>query len=279
MGKINIIEKFIEGKKDSKSCEDYIFHNDSYIAVIDGVTSKSDIFHGSLSGGQIAANIVIRNLEKSDKKISIDSFIKNINNDFISYYLENGIYDDVLVNKFNRCQCCCIIYQIETNTLWSIGDCKALVDNEVVEDFNKKVDVINSEARALYINSEIEKGCSIESFKENDTGRKYILELIKRGMQFSNSENKEWGYGVVDGFDIPNHLIKVIKLEDDVREIVLSSDGYLKLYNSLEESERFLFDYIDYDPLFIKEYKSTKGYLEKYKSYDDRAYIRFERVL
>ena len=52
---MKIIEQFIEGKKQNPSlCEDGLFINDHFIAVVDGVTSKSDALFDNKAGGRAA---------------------------------------------------------------------------------------------------------------------------------------------------------------------------------------------------------------------------------
>ena len=59
-------------------------------------------------------------------------------------------------------------------------------------------------------------------------------------------------------------------------EIVLASDGYPYLKESLEESERLLKAELTNNPLCDREYRSTKGKAEDNISFDDRTYIRFK---
>ena len=50
---------FIQGKYGQPFlCEDGLFTNDHYIAVIDGVTSKSNFTHEGMKTGKIASNII-----------------------------------------------------------------------------------------------------------------------------------------------------------------------------------------------------------------------------
>ena len=61
----------------------------------------------------------------------------------------------------------------------------------------------------------------------------------------------------------------------DGETVILASDGYPQLAQTLAESESKLQDTIDKDPLLINLYKSTKGIVPGNVSYDDRTYIRF----
>ena len=72
---------------------------------------------------------------------------------------------------------------------------------------------------------------------------------------------------------MPKSVIKIKVKEND--EIVLASDGYPVLKNSLKESEEKLLEILEKDPLLINIYKSTKGLQQGNISYDDRTYIKF----
>ena len=58
-------------------------------------------------------------------------------------------------------------------------------------------------------------------------------------------------------------------------EIILASDGYPYLENTLEASESKLKYILENDPLCYTLYKSTKGIQKGNVSFDDRSYVRF----
>ena len=69
-------------------------------------------------------------------------------------------------------------------------------------------------------------------------------------------------------------MISVYKVLDN-SQIILSSDGYPQLFETLKESEEYLFTVLKEDPLLYKKYKSTKGFMKGQNSFDDRAFISF----
>ena len=78
----------------------------------------------------------------------------------------------------------------------------------------------------------------------------------------------------VDGFTIPDAGIITTAIPDSATTIVLATDGYPVLQDTLEESERILQEILQKDPLLFREYKSTKGMLQGYVSFDDRAFVK-----
>ena len=80
-------------------------------------------------------------------------------------------------------------------------------------------------------------------------------------------------FPVFDGFDIPTEWIKVFYVSN-ANEIILLSDGYPMLLNSLKESEQYLHSIMEKDPQCMRLYKTTKGIQKGNCSFDDRAYLR-----
>ena len=76
----------------------------------------------------------------------------------------------------------------------------------------------------------------------------------------------------MDGFEIDMNQVIVVPIEAD--EIILASDGYPNLFDTLKESEFFLKKVINEDPMLIRLFKSTKGVQKGQDSFDDRAYVR-----
>ena len=66
--------------------------------------------------------------------------------------------------------------------------------------------------------------------------------------------------------------VKVFPVEE-AGEVVLSSDGYPRLYGTLAESETLLQEVLEQDPHCFRIYKSTKGLSPGNVSFDDCAYL------
>ena len=277
---MNIIEEFIEGKnQDQSKCEDLIFKGQRFISVIDGATSKCGRSFEGKKGGRVAAEIVyqaLENIEKNNLKLTKPYDIcQYIASQFIPFYQKNNI--DYINEPTKRIVASVVIYDHLTQNIIQVGDCLAIYKNSVEFKYlekNKFMDEVTSNTRALYLASLIEtKQRTLEQLLENDEGREYILPLLRDQLAFQN-KNVEFGYECFDGTNIPENMIAVTKVENN-SHIILSSDGYPKLFSTLEESEKYLFDILKEDPLLYKKYKSTKGFMKGQNSFDDRAYISF----
>lgn len=150
-----------------------------------------------------------------------------------------------------------------------VGDCQCLVDGKLYENPKPGEKEIAAQ-RALIIRNSLKEGMSEAEMRRNDIGRKAILPTLKKACLEQNKL-----YPVIDGFNIPTHLVKVIPIDDKTHEIVLASDGYPKLMPTLNESEAELQRLLEEDPLCIYENIATKGLNEGQTSFDDRSYIRF----
>lgn len=270
---MDIIEKFIVAKKPGE-CEDEIVVTDNFVAVIDGLTSKSNFQLDEMTTGQLAAKLVKETIEQFPSHITSYQAIEKLTKRIYNFYVDNDLVERAFETTTERLSVCVIIFSVYRQEIWMIGDCQCLLDHKHYEN-PKKVDTITAEARSLFVASELIKGKTVNELMENDTGREYILPLIKRGATYQNNHaDNQYSYAVIDGFRVDQRDIKIIKTTN-VKEVVLASDGYPVIFPTLSETEDYLKQILEDDPLCYKIFKSTKGLLKGNASFDDRSYIRF----
>ena len=281
---MKVVEKFLLGKRPNQSlCEDMIVETPNFIGVLDGVTSKNDLLwqngERKVSGGVKATLLLKEVIENLDKNACVEEFLKQVTLKFASCYKEAGLYEYLKkkVNHKARCQSCLALYSLNRKEVWLFGDCQIKIDGKqfIKESGLEDAEMIYSKARALYLECELEEGKTIEQLLEKDTGRDFIMPLIKKYSQFSNDGKSPLGYCVIDGFDIPLNLVEVIDAKEG-KEIILASDGYPVVSNTLEESEKILKEQLELDPLCFRENPRPKALNKGYNSFDDRCYIRFQ---
>lgn len=184
-------------------------------------------------------------------------------------------YDDDMMQRLashpeERMTASCIVYSRKRNEIWMVGDCQCIAGDTLYEN-QKPYEAELARRRADIIKTLLESGeRSVDDIRKDDEGRKAIIPDMVKTMQ---NQNKT--YAVVDGFDIPMQKVKIIPLGDNCRQIVLASDGYPFLHDTLEESEAALRKQLESDPLNIGCFKATKAYIAGNNSFDDRSYIRF----
>ncbi|MEY8370999.1 hypothetical protein AAK938_05610 [Aerococcaceae bacterium 50-4] len=260
---MQIQHKFIKGKFDQPSlCEDAIFENNHFIAIIDGVTSKSTFTHEGQKTGKIAANIIKEFLSTVDPQSSIDSIIQGINQ---AYHDQFYAHVDFPLNRIEHGpQAAMALYSHFHKCIYLIGDCQARV-NGLLHTQPKVSDDILANFRSLILHIHPD---------QHQEARDAIMPYLISSNTFANKPDTRFGYSVLNGEDIPSELIKKIPVQTGDK-IVLTSDGYPDIKDSFEETESHLQYIIHNDPDLIDQFISTKGLTANQISFDDRSYIAF----
>lgn len=262
----------------SQENEDFIHTSLSFVAVIDGVTSKTTRRWDGKTGGQVCGQLIDQVLSSLPSDTPARDAVNAITARIQAFYEEQDICDVVQADPSQRVSACLVIASLHRREIWFVGDCQCLLDDRLIQNI-KPVDTITAEARAMFLETEIQKGTTIEELRSNDTGRAFILPLLKQQQFFQNNPaSGAYWYPIIDGFPIPDAGIRVVPLPRKAQTIILASDGYPILKNTLEASEQALQHILESDPLLFRAYKATKGVQEGYVSYDDRAYIKL-RIL
>jgi hypothetical protein len=275
---MQIIEQFTEGKKSQKTNEDAIIATNDFAAIIDGATTKSGTrILRNCSNGKYSATLIMEVIKELPEDASCDFFCKNATEKIKNIYLKHGIYEHVKNHAVERLTSSVVVYSLHRNEIWMIGDCQAYVNGETYR-YPKPTDIYLAERRSAFIHEQLLKGNNPIDFTIHDSGREYILPELVDSCSLQNPEKPEINsFSVVDGFDINMSLINIIKLKNNVEEIILASDGYPVLYPTLKETECKLQEILKIDPLCIDNYKATKSKMKGTKSFDDRSYIRIKR--
>ena len=262
---MKIIERLIKGKRnDPTLCEDGLFISDDFIAVIDGVTSKSDALFNNMSGGRAAMVKVCEVLSKADPDIEAEKLFNKINLSIKSVYPDEPTGEAAAF---------AVVFSKAKNQIWRIGDCQFMINSNLY--VNEKIfDRIVSDVRSLVLELARIEGKTDKELSKHDIGREYIMPVLKKEYLLANSDSR-FGYTVLNGTDFDSSQIQIY----DVKKgdtIVFASDGYPILCGTLRDSENKLLETIRDNPLCDKEYSSTKGLLPGNSSFDDRTYIKFK---
>ncbi len=262
---MEILEQFIKGKKNNQAlCEDMLFINEYFVAVVDGVTAKSERLFDGKSPGKAAAEAVCDVLKGLPYDVDVSEATALFTESIAALY--DGESDGSAAAGV-------IVFSRIKNEIWSIGDCQCIINGRFFSH-EKAVDRVLSNMRALVLEAELKNGTTVEELLQKDAGREFILPMLKQQHIFANTDG-EFSYGVLNGLPVPDEkkiIYKVCKGD----EIVLASDGYPKLFETLSKSEEYLAKELEENPLCIGDYCSTKGIQEGCDSFDDRTYIRFK---
>ena len=264
---IQLIETYCKAKKEESQNEDGLFLSDRFIAVVDGATSKNAKLHNGKTGGQIIKDII---LDALNELVGEESYYEAV------CKIQARIEADFPEDKFFHATASAVIYSVMKKELWFVGDCQAMINGSIYDN-KKEVDQVASKARSIAISAYLESGMSEADIQNNDLGRELILPLLKLQAHLENNDSR-YGYLVFNNSGMPDAVLKSKGLTVAVpsgSEVILASDGYPILKNTLAESESVLNQLLVEDPLCYKENMTTKGLGEDGNSFDDRTFVRF----
>lgn len=266
---MKILEEHTAGKFDDPlRCEDSIFIGDSYIAVIDGVTTKSQRRYEGRTSGRAAAEILSAAFSAMPAEMDAAGLLDRLNQAVISFCSSR----DPLPQGNEIPRASVIVYSAFAHEIWSYGDCQYRLHGETVHP-ESRIDEMNGMLRKYVLDAAIRNGASVQQLLAHDPGREAIRPYLELQCQFEN-EQGYWGYPVINGSPACMQMLarREVRPGD---EVILASDGYPVLLDTLEESEQALAALLQKDPLGILDHPGTKGLYPGQISFDDRCYIRF----
>ncbi len=276
-----VIDSFLKGKDEApEKCEDFLIINDGFIGVIDGATAKGNpLFYEPKTSGRIAGELICSILENS-KNWNLDAatIIDIINKEFICFYKNKNIFEHVSLHIVDRLIASMVLFSINKNQIWSIGDCQFIIDNKIYNN-QKYSDLAISEVRNLFVLSLINQGYSAEEINNSTETRELILPFLKSALLFQNKKNNfsKFDYYVIDGFFSDLKKIKIININNNISQIIMATDGYPQIKLTLEESEIYLQHICENDPLLLTVSGALKMIDGNRGCYDDRAYVKLKK--
>lgn len=271
---MRIIEQAIIPKNPRQKCEDGLVVTPHFIAVIDGSTSKSNVRHSLFrTNGRYCMQLVARYIRKAPKTISCQQFCQEVTS-YVRRHYRTSLLPLLTRQPEERMAASAVIFSRVRREVWIIGDCQCIIGGQHYDN-PKPYEQQLAQQRADIIRNMTPPGphaaTALQPLLQHDTARQQILPLMKQYMQRQNID-----YAVIDGFPIPIQHVRIITLNFQPWEIILASDGYPFLRNTLQESEQLLQYQRTHDPLNIQDFKATKAFMIGNNSFDDRTYIRFQ---
>lgn len=259
-----------------EECEDALYVGPHFVAVIDGATSKTERRWDGQTGGRRGAYTIKSALDQVPYDATARQAVDILTSALKNLYEHYDVLQTVQAHPVQRTIASLVAVSLWRKEVWFVGDCQCLLNKEHILH-NKMIDTLASNARSAFLQSEICAGKTVEELLQHDTGRAFILPLLERQMVFQNNPSAgTYWFSVLDGFSVPDEGIIVHGLPADIEALVLASDGYPFLKETLEESEQALQELLLADPLLFRIYKSTKGMKEGNISFDDRTYVRLK---
>lgn len=268
-----VTESFLKGKHSEEDNEDAIFVGGTFAAVIDGATSKTTFRKDGKTTGQWAAQCVVEALRTLPAAATCQEAVSAVTRHIQRFYAIHHLEEQVEKHPEFRCTASAVIYSAVRKEIWQVGDCRCLT-HAFYSANEKEIDRVMAEARTVYNEAALAAGMSFGELSACDPGREFILPFLKRQAWLQNRRREEcrYAYAVFDGFPVPMELVKCFSVADET-EIVLASDGYPKLFFTLDEAEAYLHRMLEEDPMCMYQHPGTKGIHPGNCSYDDRAYL------
>ncbi len=264
-----VLEQFLQAKRDAiDTCEDGCLVKSKLIAVIDGVTAKGTHLWNGKTSGRFAMQVIIDFLQNDVEEQNPIELFSNLSSLLSSYYRQE-FQSDILEEKLRANV---IVYNDYYKEIWNYGDCQCMID-DVPYTHYKKIDKIISQKRANILKVALEHGKTPDELRLNDIGRLAIENDLKLQLRYEN-QNVPLGYPVINGDPIQPRMLRIYSVPSRTK-VVLASDGYPILRNTLVQSETELKRLAIQDPMCIYENISTKGFVLGANSFDDRCYCSF----
>ncbi len=248
---------------EEKYNEDCFLIGENFIVVTDGTTTKGEVLLKESDGVFVSRFVCnsMKNVPLDKEPIEILETINELLAKELNIKNRQGVF----------ASCSLLIFNAVRNEIISYGDCRYKV-NKVEYGFEKKIDKELSKIRSDIVKQELASGKTIDDVKENDVGRKAIEQALTKSVEYAN-QNGEYGYPVLNGKGVLKELMSTVKVKKGDM-VILSTDGYPRLYSTLKKTEKYLRKALKKDPLCIGGYMSTKGIMGSNVSFDDRTYIR-----
>ena len=152
-----------------------------------------------------------------------------------------------------------------------MGDCKFRMHGKTNEKFWVSEEIC-ARARALTLQSWRLSGMSDAAIMAHADYDGVINDLLRHEANFLNRENNDHSFGAIMGLPVPE--VYVERYPVSAGELVITSDGYPTVCDTLEQSEAALTKLLELDPLCIDQNLQCKGLGPDRVSFDDRCFIR-----
>lgn len=272
---MKIIESFVLGKQGrADRCEDGWVVTDAYAAVVDGSTSKlppAEAAQRPKSGGRQAMEITLEAIRRLPPQATKDEALS-----LLTAALRREMPPGALERAERRLTCSAVVYSAARREVWMVGDCQCRFGGRTYTH-TKAVDAVLTRIRCDVIAYLLAHGHTEDELRRRDLGRAAILDALREQTNFQNDTNafNPYRYPVLDGTPVDPAAVPVLPL-GAARRLVLASDGYPDLLDTLAATEDRLAALLRDDPLCYRLNPATKGLAEGNLSFDDRTYLSIE---
>ncbi|WP_394426478.1 GNAT family N-acetyltransferase [Streptomyces sp. SGAir0957] len=271
-GSWQVVEHVTVPKGAASTNEDELLITDELVAVIDGATDKSGRDYGGLTGGARAAQCVRDTLARMAPGTTPGEAVEQITAALAELREQWNVPADDPVAP----SAVAAVVVPALGLVWRVGDVHVALrrgESWTRLPATKRIDDVLAGSRAAYTHCLLAGGRSEDEIAEHDPGRAVILPILKEQGRLANRPGP-YGYGVFDGTPVPADFVEIIPFDSDVKEVVLTTDGFLSPAATLAAAEDELREAISQDPQRVGVNPGTKGIRPGADSFDDRTYAR-----
>lgn len=258
-----IKETFTCGKSISGYTEDRIVHSNNHFGILDGSPGPSAQNTDLIS--QILDHAV-NFLHELEARVTLDELVDALTKLVAEHKAAAGVKDYRRTGGFGFC-----LYSRHFNELWRVADCQ-FYNGGVWNSNFWTTEKTCADARSMIIHSMLADGMSVDDIMTHQDYDHLISGLLSHEVNFLNRADDPKSFGAIIGLAVPTNYIE--RFEVAPGNLVITSDGYPKVCESLAETEAFLAEMLRDDPMCISQNTQCKGLGPNRVSFDDRSYIR-----
>jgi hypothetical protein len=275
---MHIIEQLCENRDGNPNKnEDSLVVTPHFAAVFDGATARGSPLYEGRTTARMAAEILVKAVETLPPTADCAAALVHLTQAIADDYIKRGMVELVQKEPWQRFTASGAIYSAHYRQIWLVGDCQALVGT-THHTQEKLVDFVIYRFAGITRDALLREGkYTMAQLRDADQNPIWntFLPITTVQQFYQNAEfDSVFSHPVFDGTPIHLPQIDIIDVPADVHEIILASDGYPALANTLEESEKLLAQILADDPLCYKKNFQLKVLKEGAKANDDRTYLR-----
>ncbi len=268
ISKPEIIEQFSHGKiSDNSYSEDRALISEHAYGVIDG--SKGP---GYLEPDMI--QVILDQAQKTicslDPQVTPRILVDDLTANVLDIKKQFGFSDIRYTGAFGF-----VVYIPAKHEIWRVADCPFRYHGKTYLN-EIELEFIAARQRAVFIEAMSIRGMSQKEILASEEYANSFSTFFAPLLDFANQRDHKYGFGSINGLEVPEKFIQVFNLPDNLEELVLTSDGYPVVHDNLEASEAALAQIIARDPFCIDENCTSKGLMLGQCSFDDRTYLRLK---
>lgn len=262
------VEQFSCGKSVSGYTEDRVVLSDHHFGILDGsrgpAVSGPDVITALLDAAKAF-------IETMPSDITLPVLAEALTALAADHKKAAGLKDFRTTGGFVFC-----LFSHHHKEIWRIGDCKfrnAGKENAVFW----QTEEICAKARALKINALLQDGHDADAIMARPDYDHLIDDLLLDEARFLNRQDNAFSFGAINGQGVPDVYGERFPARSG--RLVITSDGYPRVFDTLDECEQELSRLLVSDPLCIAENLQCKGLGPARHSFDDRSLIAADLVL